>query len=137
MKADEVRRIQSRFIAPCCWHENLSVHDSPIAAQLRAEVESLAARGESDRQIVDRFVSQYGERILAEPRGWPLLILTLTPILVLFITLAFLIAYLRRRPHRIPSPPGSRLSAGNRSRMTRLLIAAVFLLGLSWELRIA
>jgi protein SCO1/2 len=102
-------------VAPCCWHENLAVHDSPIAAQLRAEVENLGARGESEEQIVDLFVSRYGERILTEPRGRSLWILTVTPIVVLLIGLSLLILRLRR----VARPPAS------------LVIAAFALFGLS------
>ena len=107
-----VRRIQSRCIAPCCWHENLAVHNSPLAAELRAEVGLLASRGESEERIVDRFVSRYGERILAEPRGRPLWILTLTPVALLLMAALLLARWLRRWSRHAPvSMPSKNLPA--------------------------
>ena len=75
----EARRIEARFVAPCCWRENLAVHDSPVAKQLRSEIERLVASGQTESQIVDEYVARYGERILREPRGARFQILTITP----------------------------------------------------------
>lgn len=95
--AEENRRIESRFIAPCCWHENLSVHDSPVARDLRAEVAAMAAQGRTEEEIVSRFVARYGERILAEPRGKSFWVLTATPVALLLAALMMLAAWLRKR----------------------------------------
>ncbi len=98
--ADEARRIETRFMAPCCWHENLTVHDSPVARQLRAEVSERVAKGETEDRIVALFVDRYGERILAEPRGIAFGILTLTPVAVVFVALSLLILWLTKRSRR-------------------------------------
>lgn len=79
----KVREIESRFIAPCCWHENLAVHDSSLAREMRQEIENLAASGKTESQIVDYYVAQYGERILRVPRGTPYWVLVFTPFLAL------------------------------------------------------
>jgi cytochrome c-type biogenesis protein CcmH len=102
--ADNVRRIESRFMAPCCWHENLAVHGSPIADEMPAEVARLTANGQTEEQIVDRFVARYGERILAEPRGMRLWILTVTPVAILMTALALLVLRLRRWSRPASSP---------------------------------
>jgi cytochrome c-type biogenesis protein CcmH/NrfF len=105
---ETIRGIESRFMAPCCWHENLAVHNSPVAAEMRAEVAALALNGASEEQIVDRFVSRYGERILAEPRGHTLQVLTATPVALTLIALCLLSVRLRRRAVKLtpgaPSP---------------------------------
>jgi cytochrome c-type biogenesis protein CcmH len=98
--SESVRRIQARFIAPCCWHETLAVHQSDVAIQMRAEVATLVSRGETEEQIVDRFVARYGERILAEPRGSRLWILTITPVALLATAGLLLIFRLRRWSRR-------------------------------------
>ncbi len=100
--AVEARRIQARFLAPCCWRENLAVHDSPVAKQLRSEIEQLVASGQTESQIVDEYVARYGERILREPRGARFQILTITPIVALGIGCLLLVRFLwrvRRKNH--------------------------------------
>jgi cytochrome c-type biogenesis protein CcmH len=58
-----------RFIAPCCWRENLLTHQSPIADELRARIRQLVAEGKSDREIQTVLTEQYTTRILALPEG--------------------------------------------------------------------
>ncbi|HVP11578.1 MAG TPA: hypothetical protein VMV94_10370, partial [Phycisphaerae bacterium] len=38
---DQVRRIQERLMAPCCWQQTVAVHDSDIAKQMRTEIERM------------------------------------------------------------------------------------------------
>jgi cytochrome c-type biogenesis protein CcmH/NrfF len=64
-----VRQLCARFIAPCCWHENLNVHYSPLAEELRGEIRGRVRKGESDDEIQQDLVRRYTARILAEPEG--------------------------------------------------------------------
>ncbi|BDC49887.1 hypothetical protein F183_A22030 [Bryobacterales bacterium F-183] len=57
------------FIAPCCWRENLTVHQSPKADELRAEIDGYVQQGWSDQQIQDKLIGAYSRRILALPEG--------------------------------------------------------------------
>jgi cytochrome c-type biogenesis protein CcmH/NrfF len=57
------------FIAPCCWRENLLVHSSPTADELRADIRKKVEAGLSDDQIKRSFLSRYSTRILAMPEG--------------------------------------------------------------------
>ena len=63
-----VREITDNLIAPCCWTQPISQHESAVAVQMRQEVRSMVAAGMSREEIMDHFVSQYGERVLATPR---------------------------------------------------------------------
>ena len=90
------RRIQERFIAPCCWTENLAVHRSPAAEEMRAEVDRLVASGKTETEIVDIYVARYGEKVLREPRGKRFTWLLATPIGAAAIGLVSLVAYVRR-----------------------------------------
>jgi len=92
----DARQIEARFVAPCCWHENLAVHDSPAADEMRAEIARLIASGRTETEIVDHYVARYGERILREPRGQRWLWLTLTPVFVLGCASAQLLRFLSR-----------------------------------------
>ncbi len=59
------RGIEHRLLAPCCWNETLDRHQSPLATELRAEVEARAARGETAEAIEADLAGRYGPRILA------------------------------------------------------------------------
>lgn len=72
---------------------------------MRAEVAALVSSGEIEQQIIDRFVARYGERILAEPRGSRLWILTVTPIALLLAGGLLLIFRLRRWSRRTTVRP--------------------------------
>lgn len=45
---DSLRVITERFVAPCCWRENLAVHQSPDAVKMRAEIVQLVAAGRTE-----------------------------------------------------------------------------------------
>jgi len=98
-----VRRLQGRFLAPCCWQESLAVHQSEIAVQLRAEIARLAAAGRPEDDIVDTLVARYGERILVEPRGARLRWLNVIPPIAVALAAAALFFVIRRL--RRPGPP--------------------------------
>jgi cytochrome c-type biogenesis protein CcmH/NrfF len=69
-----------RFIAPCCWRENLSLHHSPLADELRGSIREMVAEGKSDADIQAVLVAKYTERILAIPEGSKGQWLTWTPV---------------------------------------------------------
>jgi cytochrome c-type biogenesis protein CcmH len=64
---DEVRKIAGLLIAPCCWSMTADAHSSEIAHQMRAQIRDALAHGESEEEILQAYVAQYGERILAKP----------------------------------------------------------------------
>ena len=100
---EEARRIEARFVAPCCWRENLAVHDSAVAKQLRFEIAQMVASGQTESQIVDEYVARYGERILREPRGARFQVLMITPIAVLGIGCLLVFRILSRVLHKAPA----------------------------------
>jgi cytochrome c-type biogenesis protein CcmH len=94
---DQVRRIQERFIAPCCWHENLAIHRSPDAEAMRAEIREFVAQGKTEEQIVEFYVAKYGERILREPRGAFSLWLRIMPAVILLLGALLVAGYIVRQ----------------------------------------
>lgn len=96
----EARHIEELVIAPCCWTQQVSVHQSPAADQMRAQIRAWLRDGKSEDQILDAFVGQYGERILAVPRarGYKLTLFVL-PVVLLAGT-GLLLAVLVRRMAR-------------------------------------
>ncbi|MBN2242628.1 MAG: cytochrome c-type biogenesis protein CcmH [Acidobacteria bacterium] len=63
-----VRDIEDHLIAPCCWTQPISQHESAVSEQMREEVRRMVAAGKGREEILDHFVALYGERILASPR---------------------------------------------------------------------
>lgn len=74
-----LERLFSSFISPCCWRENLLVHASPTADELRADIRKQVNEGKSDDQIKSAFLARYSTRILAMPEGVKAKWLTWTP----------------------------------------------------------
>lgn len=94
-----IRKVESRFVAPCCWQESVEVHQSQIAAQMRDEISGMMRQGKSEDEIVAFYVARYGERILWAPRGRRYFWLIVMPVVVLAIgslLLAYYLARLRR-----------------------------------------
>jgi cytochrome c-type biogenesis protein CcmH len=67
--SEKEREIEDQLIAPCCWTQPVSQHYSEVAEKIRNEVHEMVAAGKSRDEILDYFVAQYGERILAAPRA--------------------------------------------------------------------
>ncbi len=84
-------------MAPCCFGGTVASHRSPAADAIRQAVRTYAARGMSDRQILEEYATLYGERILAQPvaRGFNLLAYWMPAVGLLCGAVAIL-AWLRR-----------------------------------------
>jgi len=65
----KAREIDDNLIAPCCWTQSVSEHYSEVADKIRKEVREMVVAGKSRDEILDHYVAQYGERILAAPRA--------------------------------------------------------------------
>jgi cytochrome c-type biogenesis protein CcmH len=101
------RDIEDNLIAPCCWSTPVSQHYSPVADEIRAEVRAMLAEGKSRDEILDHYVAQYGERILAAPRaqGFNILAYVLPwVVLVMGAWLLILLIKKLRSPSPVPSP---------------------------------
>jgi cytochrome c-type biogenesis protein CcmH/NrfF len=64
-----VRRLQDALLAPCCYSESVSRHQSDVARKMRLEIADWVAQGRTDRQILDTYKQLYGPRVLIEPEG--------------------------------------------------------------------
>jgi cytochrome c-type biogenesis protein CcmH len=108
----KAREIEDILIAPCCWSQPVSQHDSEVSQQIRNEVSTMVAAGKSRDEILDFFVARYGERILATPRakGFNTLVYIL-PWAALPLGAWVLILLLRnlRSPAAAPAPSSSPL----------------------------
>jgi len=64
-----IERLENALLAPCCYSEPVSRHNSEVAAKMRAEITAWVSEGKSDREILDTYKKLYGLRVLAEPEG--------------------------------------------------------------------
>jgi cytochrome c-type biogenesis protein CcmH len=65
----EIRKIEERLLAPCCYTQSIAEHGSDIAVQMRSEVTEMVAEGKTEEEIVDHYRNMYGDRILVVPDG--------------------------------------------------------------------
>ncbi len=63
----EARVIDAMLIAPCCYSQQVSVHQSPAADEAKADIRARLSVGQDRQQILAAYVDQYGKRVLAEP----------------------------------------------------------------------
>ncbi len=91
-----LQRLYSEFIAPCCWRENLTSHQSPAADQLRSRVATMTQDGHTDEEIRGVLVAEFGKRILSLPEGQARTWLFWTPAFLLALGATSLVWFLRR-----------------------------------------
>ncbi|MEQ1887199.1 MAG: cytochrome c-type biogenesis protein CcmH [Bryobacteraceae bacterium] len=99
-----LEKLYASFISPCCWRENLTVHDSPIADELRTRIASMVAAGETDEHIKDLLVKEYTKQVLSLPEGTAFTWLFATPAMMLLIGGALLLLLLKRM-RQLPATP--------------------------------
>jgi cytochrome c-type biogenesis protein CcmH len=106
----QARAIEAQLIAPCCWSQPVSVHDSPAAQEVRQEIRAMLAAGRSRDEIFEAFVERHGIRILAEPpaRGVSLWLYVL-PVALFFGSAVWVARVVRRAtaPAAAVMAPGS------------------------------
>ncbi len=66
-----VRRIEDSVLAPCCYTEPVSRHQSEVAVKMRIEIAKWVAAGRTDQEILATYVQQYGSKVLVDPRTIP------------------------------------------------------------------
>jgi cytochrome c-type biogenesis protein CcmH len=91
-----LEKLYSTFMAPCCWRENLTWHDSGAAEDLRDSIRTMVHEGRSDDEIKTALVERYTKRILALPEGPQRAWLFWTPWLFAVAGLSIVMAFLRR-----------------------------------------
>jgi len=65
---DEVNRVAKQLYCPVCPNTPLDVCETKACQDWRAQIKDQLTAGWTDEQVMQYFVDQYGERVLAEPR---------------------------------------------------------------------
>ena len=83
---NDVNRVAKKLYCPVCPNTPLDVCETKACQDWRAQIRDELSQGWTDQQIIDYFVAQYGERVLAEPqrKGFTSLVwfLPLTAVLI-------------------------------------------------------
>jgi cytochrome c-type biogenesis protein CcmH len=100
----EARQLETMLIAPCCWMQPVSQHQSQASDEVKQQIRVLLATGKSRQEVLDAFVVQYGPRILAEPpaQGIGRLLYVGLP-LAFVLSGAALVVFLRRVTRHRPA----------------------------------
>jgi cytochrome c-type biogenesis protein CcmH len=112
----EAKQLEAKLMAPCCWAQQVSLHQSPAADEIKQNVRKLLAEGKTSEQILDSYVAQYGDRILAEPpaRGFSRLIYV-APWVFLVASVGLVIVVIRRLRAVSPAPARTERAAASPS----------------------
>jgi len=104
----EAKQIETMLIAPCCWSQQVSLHQSPAADEIKANIRRLLAQNKTRQQILDAYVSEYGDRILAEPpaRGFSAALYVL-PWVFLAGSVGLVVTVVRRLRAHAPRAPSA------------------------------
>jgi cytochrome c-type biogenesis protein CcmH/NrfF len=95
-------RVERALLAPCCFSQSVAEHNSAEAERMRREIAQRVARGESEQQILDEYVAQYGRRILVVPNGTEGKVLITTPLVATCGAVLLLALFLRKRLVKTP-----------------------------------
>jgi len=66
--ADDVNAIAKKLYCPVCPNTPLDVCETKACQDWRQQIRDQLTAGWNEQQIIDYFVAQYGERVLAEPQ---------------------------------------------------------------------
>lgn len=102
---NDVLRVAKQLYCPVCPNTPLDVCETKACEDWRAQIRDQLSQGWSDQQIIDYFVAQYGERVLAEPqrKGFTSLVWFL-PLLVVLVGIGVVYEILRNWRKQKPSP---------------------------------
>ncbi len=107
---NDVNLVAKKLYCPVCPNTPLDVCETKACQDWRAQIRDQLSSGWTEQQIIDYFVAQYGERVLAEPqrKGFTSLVWFL-PVIVVLIGLGIVYEILRnwKKQKLAPAPAAS------------------------------
>jgi cytochrome c-type biogenesis protein CcmH len=81
----QARTLETQLVAPCCWSQQVSVHQSPAATEVRQDIRRRLSRGETPQQVLDAYVTQFGTHVLVVPpaTGFNVMLYAVPPVALL------------------------------------------------------
>ncbi|MFZ3079611.1 MAG: cytochrome c-type biogenesis protein CcmH [Bellilinea sp.] len=87
---NEVNLVAKKLYCPVCPNTPLDVCETQACKDWRAQIRDQLASGWTEKEVMDYFVTQYGERVLAEPeRGGFTSLVWMLPLLIVALGLVF------------------------------------------------
>ena len=69
-----VALLEKSLLAPCCYKEPISRHQSEVSTKMKLEIARWVGEGKSDVEILNIYRARYGDRVVTapekEPSGW-------------------------------------------------------------------
>jgi cytochrome c-type biogenesis protein CcmH len=94
---DRVYEIAGKFACPECQGQSIAESDIPISREIRLEIARRLDQGQTEGQIRDYLVSNYGENIDYTPRATGVTgLVWIIPVVVVVVAMAGLVAVFRR-----------------------------------------
>jgi len=102
---NDVLRVAKQLYCPVCPNTPLDVCETKACEDWRAQIRDQLSEGWTDQQIIDYFVAQFGQRVLAEPqrKGFTSLVWFL-PLLVVLVGIGIVYEILRNWRRQKPAP---------------------------------
>ncbi len=93
---DQIADISGELMCPVCKGQSVAESNAQLARDMRAIIKTKLLEGNTKEEIIDYFISSYGETILASPppRGFSA-ILWLLPVLSVLIGAAIILRTIR------------------------------------------
>lgn len=63
--------LEKSLLAPCCYKEPISRHQSEAATKMKLEIARWIAEGKSDAEILRIYRERYGDRVVTVPEKEP------------------------------------------------------------------
>jgi len=102
---DRVNEIAKKLNCPTCAGINLADCRTLTCEQWRDQINDLVKQGYSDQEVLDYFVTRFGEQVLQEPpKSGSTLFLWVLPVMILLVGGAWLTFALRRWAGREAAP---------------------------------
>jgi cytochrome c-type biogenesis protein CcmH len=102
---NDVIRVAKNLYCPVCPNTPLDVCETKACEDWRAQIRDQLTEGWTDQQVIDYFVAQYGERVLAEPqrKGFTSLVWFL-PLVAVLLGLGIVYEILKNWRKQKPAP---------------------------------
>ncbi len=69
--AARVALLEKSLLAPCCYKEPISRHQSEVSTKMKLEVARWVEEGKSDAEILNIYRARYGDRVVTVPEKPP------------------------------------------------------------------
>ncbi len=113
----EMLSIAETLRCTVCQNQSVAESDADLARDMRELIREQLAAGKSRQEIVDYFVSRYGDYVLMKPPyDGPGVLVWLGPVVLVLVLAIPAFVYLRRRLH-VPMAPPPVLSAEDVARV--------------------